>query len=71
MSWRTIGTVEYRGYVRRVAWNPKTGEVERTSGNERIIVRDKTSRHIGRASTEDEAKRMALADLVNSFERKT
>jgi len=67
MAWSTIGNVIWNGYVRRVAWNGRTQEVERTFGDAKHLVDAKASRYVGKAGSRREALDLALEDLKATF----
>ena len=67
MAWRTIGNVTWNGYLRRVAWDSATGEVERTFGDAKHLTDVATSRYVGKAHSRREALDLALEDLKITF----
>lgn len=67
MSWSTIGNVTWNGYIRRVAWNSGTGEVERTYGEAKNLIDVPTSRYVGKARSRREALDLAYEDLKLTF----
>jgi hypothetical protein len=68
MAHKTIGTVSYRGYKRRVTWDRGTGEVERSFGDAKNLGSELTSRFVGYASSREEALEMARNDLIATFD---
>jgi len=73
MGWFTAGKVTYTDtkgdhWERRVAYNDRTGEVERTFGTEHRYSDSKlTNRKVGEASDAGEALAKARQDLKDTF----
>ncbi|PIR83540.1 hypothetical protein COU18_02540 [Candidatus Kaiserbacteria bacterium CG10_big_fil_rev_8_21_14_0_10_51_14] len=67
MGWFTSGRVSHEGFSRRVAYDSDTGKVERSFGRDKDMSDNLTSRHVGYASSREEANQMAHDDLKDTF----